>query len=137
MGNRIWDSYYKFCFERNPYDKIISWYYHWKGAGKTSDESIDNFIKNGGLRLIVNFDMYSINHQIAVDDIFKFEEINKSLEVISSKINLDHKLEMPTYKAKSNSRLDKRPYKEVIDEDIKKAIDLAFAREIKLLNYKF
>ena len=23
----IWDSYYKFCFERNPFDRVISGYY--------------------------------------------------------------------------------------------------------------
>ena len=27
VGEEIWASYYKFCFERNPWEKIISFYY--------------------------------------------------------------------------------------------------------------
>ncbi|NEP06601.1 MAG: sulfotransferase family protein [Okeania sp. SIO2G4] len=27
IKSSIWDSYYKFCFERNPFERAISWYY--------------------------------------------------------------------------------------------------------------
>ncbi|MCP4550739.1 MAG: sulfotransferase family 2 domain-containing protein [Bacteroidetes bacterium] len=27
VSKEIWNSYYKFCFDRNPFDKIISHYY--------------------------------------------------------------------------------------------------------------
>ena len=28
VGEKIWKSYFKFCFERNPWDKVISLYFH-------------------------------------------------------------------------------------------------------------
>ena len=28
IGNKIWSSYYKFTFERNPWDRQVSWYYY-------------------------------------------------------------------------------------------------------------
>lgn len=28
VGRDVWDNYFKFCFERNPYDKVLSHYCH-------------------------------------------------------------------------------------------------------------
>ena len=28
IGEKIWNSYYKFCFERNPWERFISYYYN-------------------------------------------------------------------------------------------------------------
>src|SRR5438132_1302501 len=28
VDKHVWESYFKFCFERNPWDKVISWYYY-------------------------------------------------------------------------------------------------------------
>ncbi len=137
LNESTWESYYKFCFERNPFDKIISWYYYRKSTGHTSDENIDKFILNGGLRTIVNFDQYSIDNLVIVDDIYKIENLDESLKLISDKLNLDKVLEMPSFRAKSTSRTDKRPYNEVLSENAKALIEDAFAREIKLLDYKF
>src|SRR5690554_1428450 len=36
VGSEIYNSYYKFCFERNPYDKLISLFYHHGGFNKWS-----------------------------------------------------------------------------------------------------
>ena len=33
IGQDIWDSYFTFCFERNPWDKVVS-YYLWKKHGQ-------------------------------------------------------------------------------------------------------
>ena len=33
VGDDIWNSYYKFCFERNSWAKVVS-YYNWKKCGK-------------------------------------------------------------------------------------------------------
>ena len=27
---KVWNSYFKFCFERNPWDKTVSAYFHYK-----------------------------------------------------------------------------------------------------------
>src|SRR4051812_46185541 len=29
LGEEVWNAYYKFCAIRNPYDKVVSRFWHW------------------------------------------------------------------------------------------------------------
>ena len=135
IGDNKYDDYYKFCFERNPYDKAISLFYHQGGFKKW--DSIEQFIKDGELGVIKGFDQYTINKIIAVDDIFKFENIPEALIKISNKLNLKETLKLPKKRLKSQFRKDKRPYKEVLSEKEKNLIDSIWAREKHLMGYNF
>ncbi|MFK5879877.1 MAG: sulfotransferase family 2 domain-containing protein [Flavobacteriaceae bacterium] len=135
IGNEMFDNYYKFCFERNPYDKVISLFYHQGGFNKW--DSIEDFIKKGGLNIIKGFDQYTIGKIVAVDDIFKFEDLEDALVSISNTLKLSESLKMPELKLKSKFRKDKRHYSEVLTQNEKKLIDIIWAREKELLNYHF
>jgi hypothetical protein len=131
----MFDSYYKFCFERNPYDKAISLYYYTNGDQK--HESIEAFIRDGGLSVVRGYDQYTISTQVAVDSIFKFEEMDKALEQIAETVGLERPLRLPRFRAKSKSRKDKRPYQEVLTTTERRLIETVWAREIALLGYHF
>ena len=135
LGKNIYDNYYKFCFERNPYDKLISLFYHHGGFNK--HDSILEFIGKGELEIIKGFDQYTINKLVAVDDIFKYENMKESLNIISEKLNLKKALEFPQKKLKSQFRDKDSDYKELINQDVKNKIDVIWAREIKLMKYEF
>ncbi|MBP92717.1 MAG: hypothetical protein CMC55_01220 [Flavobacteriaceae bacterium] len=135
IGEKVYNDYYKFCFERNPYDKAISLFYHQGGFNKW--DSIAHFIEEGGLKIIKGFDQYTINTMVAVDDIFKFEMMDEALEKISDKLNLNKVLELPKVKAKSNFRNDKRHYSDVLTGNEKQLIDVIWARERELMGYHF
>lgn len=135
LGRDIYNSYYKFCFERNPYDKVISLFFHEGGFDKWT--SIKSFIQSGGLAIIRGFDQYTIDKIVAVDDIFKFEEMDNALETISKKLNLEKNLKMPERKLKSEFRKDKAHYREILSISEKELIDVIWARERELMNYQF
>ena len=65
------------------------------------------------------------------------EHMTEALKDISTRLKLNKELTPPKFKAKGSSRKDKRSYKEILNENEKRLIDIMFAREIKLLNYKF
>lgn len=134
-GDEVWNTYYKFCFERNPYDKFISWYYYSKHLKKSKVDSVDEFLKTNRINLICEFDKYAINNQVVVDDVYKFEELEKALLDVSNKLNLKKPLVLPDYKAKGGIRSDRRHYTEVLTKEQIQVIDIAFAREFKLLGY--
>ncbi|MBT6061034.1 MAG: hypothetical protein HOG55_07540 [Anaerolineae bacterium] len=51
LPDSVWNSYYKFCVERNPWDKTISHYYSRKKLGKpwlTLDQYFSNTFANYG-----------------------------------------------------------------------------------------
>nr|WP_279538417.1 sulfotransferase family 2 domain-containing protein [Pseudomaricurvus alcaniphilus] len=135
IGKEVYNSYYKFCFERNPYDKAISLFYHEGGVKKWG--AIENFICSGGLDIVRGYDQYTIKKVLAVDDVFRYEEMAQALQSISSSLGLGKCLSLPEKKAKSEFRKDKRHYSEVLSSKEKELIDVIWAREKKLMSYEF
>ena len=131
----IWDSYYKFCFERNPWDRAISTYY-W--LYKTEPRpTITEFIKSDALLSLKRrgFDLYTLGGEIAVDKVCRFEAISDELEEIRKRLGIPEKLELPH--AKSKFRKDKRSYRDILGEEEKDIIAELFHDEIDLLGYEF
>jgi len=130
-----WNSYYKFCFERNPWDRVISLYY-WRCKTEPRP-SIAQFIDSGALKRLKRkgLELYSIDGQIAVDKVCRFENIAAELETIRTQLGIKEKLELPH--AKSRFRKDKRSYRDILDEEQKTRIADMFSDEIKLMGYEF
>lgn len=129
----IWNSYYKFCFERNPWDKALSWYY-WCNK-KQPRPSVTDFIQSKKANKIKGFELYTIDSELAVDKVYKYEDLNKAMQDIAEKIGLPELPELPN--AKGGFRKDKRSYKEILNEKDKQKIATVYAREIALLGYRF
>lgn len=135
VGDDIWSKYFKFCVERNPYDKVISHYYWcYKSDPRPSlsdfinSEKVLNLKKNG-------YGAYTINNTIAVDKICAFENLNDELEVVRKQLRIPEPLNLP--RAKSQYRKDKRSYREILEEKDRLAIANIFRQEIDLFGYKY
>lgn len=135
IGPKRWNSYYKFCFERNPWDKTISHFFSMGGWEKF--RSLDNYFSSGAFGRIKGFDLYSLNNRVAVDEVFRFENMNESLSRVQGILGLKRPISIKHLKAKGMRRTDRRHYSELLNREQKELIDIAFAREIKLLNYQF
>lgn len=131
----IWNNYFKFCFERNPWDKLISWYY-WAN-GDEQYGSIKNFILSGKSGSIKGFELYTKGGICVVDKVYKLEKMEAALADISDRVGLDRPLVLPKYKAKSHSRKDKRHYREILTHEEAELVASIFAREIRTWDYSF
>ena len=134
VDQKTWDSYFKFTTERNPFDKVVSFYY-WRKADEKY-EKISDWISDGGLSQMRSYDLYAIGKLPAVDKIYRYEFFDFFEKDLTEKLQLSEPFKMIKYKAKSKSRKT-RDYKEVLDEKSVEMIKLAFAREIKLLGYNY
>jgi len=138
VPQKIWDSYYKFCVERNPWDKTIS---HYSMVNQRSNDGLtfDEYISKKNF--CFNFPLYMDHkHQrIIVDKVLKHENLYSELGEVFADIGIpfDGVLNV---RAKSHYRKDKRPYQEVFSGEYKKHRDViadAFKKEIELHGYSF
>ena len=127
----IWRSYFKFCFERNPWDKAISFYY-WKYP-REPRPSISEFIQSGVANRVRGFDLYSEQGEIIVDRVFKFEELREAMSEIGQQFGLDETPILP--RAKLGVRQDPRNYRDILTIEDREKIARVFAREIAYFGY--
>lgn len=130
-----WKDYYTFCFERNPFDKFISWYY-WDGGDKRHG-NMTQFIQSGAASKIKGFELYTDNSEIIIDKVYKYEELNESLLDIQNVLNLPNMLKLPEQKLKGNVRKEQAHYKDILTDFEVDWIRKVFAREMVYFNYSF
>lgn len=135
IGEDIWNNYYKFCFERNPWDRMISGYY-WRCQTEPRP-SISEFMQSDYPLLLKKrgIGLYTIDGKIAVNRICRFENIQQEMESIRTTLRIPEELQLP--RAKSRFRKDKRPYQEVLNETERDFVSRLFQDEIKILGYEF
>ncbi len=128
-----WRDYYTFCFERNPWDKAISWYY-WIHRHEPRP-SLSEFIQSGGANAVRGFELYTDHAEIIVDQVFRFEELDSAMETLRERIGLP---ETPTLvRAKGGHRKDTRSYREILTPADRDKIAKVFAREIAYFGYEW
>ena len=135
IGEETWQSYFKFCFERNPWDRAVSQYY-WRRA-EGAPHTFTEFIDSRNLRSLKKkgVGLYTIDGEVVVDRVCLYENMAEELAYISDRLQLPGKLALP--KSKSSSRKDKEHYRDMFNHtDREKVADL-FAEEIKMLGYGF
>jgi len=135
LSDAQWDGYFKFVFERNPWDKVLSYYHHLGGDPKFG--SVWEFMQSGRGGRIRGFELYTVGGVPVVDRIYKHEERAEALAELTERLGLPKPLKMPSYKAKGGFRKDRRSYREVLTDREAELIADIYAREIRLLGYTF
>jgi hypothetical protein len=132
----IWNNYYKFTFERNPWDKALSNYFGY--INRTGyNISFDNFLNKGKLSCY-NFPLYfdDQNNHLMVDEILYYEDIENELSRVFNFLGIPFNGSLNVY-AKSEYRVDRKNYREVFTNNQKKIIDDLFYKEINFHKYDF
>ncbi len=135
LSSEIWDNYYKFCFERNPFDKIVS-YYFFQIKVLSNPPSFEEWLALKEYEDIQAIKRYTIDQKIVVDKIYQFEKMEEAMLDISKKLNLPATLQLPAYRAKSKFRKIK-DYKKVLSPASIQLVKDQFKEEIALFNYKY
>jgi hypothetical protein len=131
----VWNGYFKFCVERNPWDKVLS-HYHMHAAREGGLLSLDEYLARG--RFPINYFRYTdrSGRRLIVDRIVHYENLLAELSEVFSELNIPFDGTLGVA-AKSDYRPDRRPYQEVFNDEQRRIVERAFATEIDLHGYRF
>jgi hypothetical protein len=131
----VWNSYFKFCVERNPWDKVLS-HYHMHAARETDALSLDEYLARR--RFPINYFRYTDRSgtRVIVDRILRYENLNAELSEVFAQLHIPFDGTLGIL-AKSEYRTDRRPYQQVFNEGQRRIVEKAFAKEMKLHGYRF
>ena len=126
----VWAEYFKFCFERNPYDKAISDYY-WRD-GSTD---LNSYFDSANSARLSNWSIYTINDHVAVDYVARYENLEQELETLRRKLDLPEAITLT--RAKGRHRVDRKPFHEVLPPSARTRIELVCAKELRTFKYSW
>lgn len=129
-----WNTYFRFCVERNPWDKAVSLYYWFTGGRQYAAGPMHEVLARDPER-VSNWHLYAIDGRPAVDHVIRYEELDAELARIAERLGLPERIELP--RAKGEFRQDRRSYREVVDPETKALIDRVCAQEIAYFGYRF
>lgn len=112
VGNEVWNSYYKFATVRSPYTRFESVYNflttseiflndsyaryvrnfrdinHFAAEGDMLSENVPDYMFLPQVYWLGNSEDFTKSKSLIVDDVFKLESINSSIDAIEKKIGL-------------------------------------------------
>jgi hypothetical protein len=132
--DKIWRSYFKFTFERNPWDRQVS-AYHFRYRRSDNPPPFSSYMHRKRRAWINNYEIYSIDGDPCVDFVGKFESLTADFRKALKEIGLDSDRELP--RAKANFRRSPRHYRDYYDDETRGIVNDWYAPEIRLLAYEF
>lgn len=148
ITQEVWDSYFKFTFVRNPWDRAVSDYFWLMNDQKIKDSFAKYLLKSGkfvhvlndkeelyyrGDHLTPQTDFFSTEGALKLDFVGKFENFDADMLAISKQLDLNYKTNLHINKSKK-----KKPhYSHFFSRQIKESFNEIYINDIEKLNYSF
>jgi hypothetical protein len=143
VGKSNWKNYFTFTFERNPYERLISFYF-WRTKNIPNPASFKEFLnsiflnkeqwlKDNSLDGYSNLPFYMIDGEIAVDHVARFENLTSEIKYIYNRIGISFDGWLPVEKMGNYSK--ETAQKKMYDSESIERMKMIFEKEISLFGY--
>jgi len=135
VGAEVWDTYFKFTTERNPWDYVVSLYLWRKKSGHRVG-SFSEFVNSPGINVQDNRKLYTIDNEIVVDKVMAFETLDDDMEAVQDRLSIpDH--ERMSINSIITKKTDRGAYREYYDDRTRDAVQKSFHWTIEQFGYRF
>jgi len=99
------------------------------------DMTVSQFVQSGRANFVRGHDLYTIDGEVVVDRILRFERLAEEVNEVARHLGIDDLPPLP--RAKGGVRAPGVRYRDLLDDLDRAKIARVFAREIALLGYEF
>ena len=138
VGEETFNSYYKFCNMRNPWDLTVSRYYFVKNIKVRKcpeQESFERWMMNTS-EINVGRKVFTIDGEPCVDDVILYENLESEIERVCKIVGAEFNREW-IQSHKSHFRPKGTEYRKIHTAETKRLVEEAFAYEIEKYGYKY
>jgi hypothetical protein len=133
LNENVFNTYFKFAFVRNPFDRAVSIVEYWnKWSKKEGGPTFDfiDFFKDGVAR---DCSKYGSQYDFTegCDFIGKTENLQEDFNIVCDKIGV------PKQKLLRENKTNHKHYTEYYNDQSRQVIADLYARDIEAFNYKF
>ncbi len=135
VGEEVWRSYFKFAFDRNPWDRQVSWYLY-KTKSKQVRPSFERFMSSRRRAFVNNHAIHTLDGSLAVDFIGRYETLDADLNTALERAGVDRHLDIPRTNVTRGRKRD-LAYQSYYTPTSRDLVADWYAREIALFDYEF
>jgi len=140
ISNEIWDTYFKFGFVRNPFDRFVStcFFLNRKNPGFKNNAAalMKRALTFERFRQRILVKPYSElltgdNGEVAVDFVGRYEDLQQSFDTVFERLNL------PSANLPRKNVSEHAAYAEYYDDELKQAVGNFYEKDLRMFNYDF
>jgi len=135
VGEDVWRSYFKFAFDRNPWDRQVSWYLD-KTRSKRVRPSFERFMTSRRHAYVDNYQVYTIEGELAVDFLGRYERLEQDLNKALELAGIGRTLKLPRTNVTPNKD-ETRDYRSYYSPEMRAKVAEWYQPEIALLGYGY
>jgi sulfotransferase famil protein len=135
LGEEVWLSYFKFAFDRNPWDRQVSWYLY-KTKARRPRPSFERFMTSRRRAFVDNYRLYTIEGALAVDFLGRYETLEADVNTALERAGVGMRVTVP----RTNVTPDKdqsRDYRSYYSPETRARVAEWYRPEIALLGYAY